>query len=60
MNFETLEASLSPVARVVLDDAPDVIAIPPHLLGRRLLITFRPMDDEGETDLSAEQPTQGA
>jgi hypothetical protein len=41
------------VARVVLVDAPDVIAIPPHLLGKRLLITFRPMDGEGETDLSA-------
>ena len=40
MNLETLEVRYQPVARLVLDDAPDVIAIPQHLLGKRLLITF--------------------
>lgn len=56
MNLETMEARYQPVARVVLDDAPDMMAIPQHLQGKRLLITFRPMDHEGTTDLSAVPP----
>ena len=51
MNLETLEASLSPVARIVLEDAPDTIPVPNHLQGRRLLIGFRPLDD-GEAGAS--------
>jgi hypothetical protein len=51
MNLETLEVSLPPVARIVLEDAPDTIPVPNHLQGRRLLIGFRPLDD-GEAGAS--------
>jgi hypothetical protein len=47
MNLETREASLPPVARIVLEDAPDTIPVPKHLQGRRLLIVFRPLGDGG-------------
>jgi len=45
MNLETLEASLPPAARIVLEDAPDTIPVPSQLQGRRLLIVFRSLDD---------------
>lgn len=51
MSLETMEAKYPPVARMVLDDAPEWISIPRQLQGKRLLITYRPLDD-GETKSS--------